>query len=99
MFYYLVSSKCPVGESESSLGTDPSGDPISQPFACPDPAMDVDGDGTDEALDNCPNFANASQADIDEDSRGDVCDNCPSTANPTQEDTDGDGIGDACDPT
>jgi hypothetical protein len=100
-FYYLVSSKCPIGESESSLGEAWQNGvmtPRPQPFVCPDPTMDVDGDGTDEALDNCPSFANPSQADVDADSHGDVCDNCPSDFNPTQSDLDGDLMGDACDP-
>jgi hypothetical protein len=40
-------------------------------FACPD---DGDGDGTCDALDNCPAVANASQSDIDGDLAGDACD-------------------------
>ena len=59
--------------------------------------IDTDGDGVNDALDNCPNDANAGQADGDGDGHGDVCDNCPGNANPGQEDGDEDGSGDACD--
>ena len=97
-FYYLVTSKCPVGEIESSLGNDSQGNPRPQPFVCPDPTSDLDGDGVEEAVDNCPGVVNAAQSDVDEDSRGDVCDNCVVDSNPTQEDLDEDGEGNACDP-
>jgi len=62
------------------------------------PSGDEDGDGTVDALDNCPELANADQADGDGDGVGDVCDGCPEAADPGQEDQDGDGQGDACDP-
>jgi len=58
---------------------------------------DSDGDGIDDALDNCPDSANADQIDGDTDGIGDVCDNCPVNFNPDQMDTDSDGNGDACD--
>ena len=58
---------------------------------------DLDGDGVEEALDNCPGTPNPSQLDSDGDGHGDACDNCPFTANPNQVDTDGDLLGDACD--
>ena len=98
MFFYLAASKCPVGASESSLGLDSGGMARGQAFTCPDPTKDVDGDGTEEAIDNCPGFFNDSQADIDGDFDGDVCDNCPIDSNPIQGDLDGDGLGDVCDP-
>ncbi len=60
-------------------------------------AADSDGDGLDDALDNCPFAPNPGQADGDADTAGDACDNCPSKANQGQEDLDGDGAGDACD--
>lgn len=62
------------------------------------PCEDDDGDGVEDALDNCPARPNADQTDVDFDGVGDACDNCPSEANPGQEDTFGAaGLGDACD--
>ncbi len=71
---------------------------------------DGDGDGVDDAVDNCPVDSNPDQTDTDLDGEGDACDtdddddgvadagdNCPFTANPDQSDTDLDGFGDACD--
>ncbi|MFV8783641.1 PHB depolymerase family esterase [Microbulbifer sp. SA54] len=42
-----------------------------------EPITDTDGDGIDDALDNCPNTANASQADNDGDGIGNACDSTP----------------------
>ncbi len=53
---------------------------------------DNDGDGIIDALDNCPNVANANQNNMDGDAWGDVCDNNP---NVIEIDTDGDGIADS----
>ncbi len=97
-FYYLVTAKCPVGETESILGTDSALNPRPTFIVCPDPASDLDGDGTQEAVDNCPGLANGAQSDVDADSHGDACDNCAIASNPAQGDLDGDGVGDACDP-
>lgn len=44
--------------------------------------MDQDGDGINDAMDNCPEIANANQSNIDGDEFGDICD----------DDIDGDGI-------
>jgi hypothetical protein len=71
---------------------DTSGQPIPPPGA-----GDRDGDGIDDAGDNCPQSPNADQTDADGDGIGDACDNCRSTANADQADVDGDGVGDACD--
>ena len=38
---------------------------------------DTDGDGTLDAVDNCPRDGNADQEDDDEDGVGDACDRCP----------------------
>ncbi len=76
------------------------------------PALDSDGDGHPDTLDNCPEISNPDQMDTDEDGVGDLCDlqdtdgdgyldeqdNCPSIANPDQGDLDGDLLGDLCDP-
>src|SRR5581483_6888843 len=59
-------------------------------------AADTDGDGVDDAVDNCATVANADQADRDGDRVGDACDNCPAVYNATQADRDADGVGDAC---
>ena len=56
--------------------------------------LDADGDGVPDAIDNCPQMANADQADFDGDGSGDVCD--PPTTGESN-DTDGDGIEDAMD--
>jgi hypothetical protein len=58
---------------------------------------DLDQDGIEDAVDNCPVNANSGQLDIDNDGRGDVCDNCPDHFNPQQEDAEDDGWGDVCD--
>jgi hypothetical protein len=58
---------------------------------------DIDGDGLNNLMDNCPCAVNNDQKDSDVDGMGDACDNCPKTPNYDQIDSDGDGIGDACD--
>uniref|UniRef100_A0A8C6KQZ6 Thrombospondin-2 n=1 Tax=Nothobranchius furzeri TaxID=105023 RepID=A0A8C6KQZ6_NOTFU len=71
--------------------------------------QDIDEDGYQNNLDNCPYVANANQADHDKDGKGDACDydddndgipdekdNCRLTPNEDQLDSDGDGRGDAC---
>jgi hypothetical protein len=98
VLFYLVTSRCAVGDLEGTLGHASSGAPRPQPFVCPDPTSDADGDGTDDAQDNCLGLANPSQSDVDGDAFGDVCDNCVLDANQSQSDLDGDGDGDACDP-
>ena len=97
VLYYLVTSRCAVGDVEGTLGDDASGSARPQPFICPDPTSDLDGDGTDEVVDNCVGIANPSQSDIDGDARGDACDNCVLDPNSQQADNDADGAGDVCD--
>lgn len=45
-------------------------------------ADDIDGDGSPNGLDNCPEVANADQKDGDKDGKGDACDPCPEISNP-----------------
>lgn len=59
--------------------------------------VDRDLDGAFDALDNCPDAANADQADGDGDGVGDACDVCTTAFDPHQPDADADGVGDACD--
>ncbi|HSC75195.1 MAG TPA: thrombospondin type 3 repeat-containing protein [Pseudomonadales bacterium] len=74
---------------------------------------DADGDGIQNAADNCTVIANALQNDTDADGLGDACDtesndmdgdgvdistdNCPLVSNADQLNTDGDAQGNACD--
>lgn len=59
---------------------------------------DLDRDGVEDELDNCPEEPNPDQQDQDADGFGDLCDNCPERSNPGQEDSFGEvGVGDACD--
>ncbi|MFI5315854.1 MAG: thrombospondin type 3 repeat-containing protein, partial [Myxococcota bacterium] len=50
--------------------------------ALPSNAIDADGDGFPDGVDNCPTVANPDQADADFDGVGDACDNCVNVANP-----------------
>jgi len=83
---------------------------IVTPNEAATPSQDVDGDGIDNGIDNCPVKANADQLDQDTDNIGDVCDTnidgdefenivdlCPLLVTDNQNDFDNDGIGDACD--
>ena len=60
-------------------------------------APDGDGDGVDDASDNCPDTSNPDQADSDGDGVGDACDNCIETSNTDQADADNDDVGNVCD--
>lgn len=102
-----------IGQSEFGPDTYPSSDGYDRPTGIVvrvdsiigdkmylyvnSPWGDMDYDGVDDTLDNCPRAANSDQADADGDQTGDVCDNCPDTANADQMDTDEDGHGDLCD--
>jgi len=56
----------------------------------------LDGDGVNTAVDDCPLIYNPLQEDGDGDGIGNLCDNCVNVANPGQEDANADGVGDAC---
>jgi hypothetical protein len=71
-------------------------------------ALDADGDGVADDVDNCPTVANADQLDTDRDGVGDACDNCREIPNAGpisaghigtggQVDDDEDGVGNPCD--
>ncbi len=76
------------------MASGPSSSSVTSELHLP---SDSDGDGAEDAEDDCPLLANADQVDRDHDGAGDACDNCPDLANPTQHDLDRDGLGDACD--
>jgi hypothetical protein len=95
VLYYLVNRE---GCGISGLGTDSGGAQRPNDDPCPSVDVDTDGDGVENALDNCPDDDNTDQTDTDSDAYGDACDNCPLDFNPLQGDSDGDGAGDACDP-
>lgn len=56
--------------------------------------IDVDGDGVDDAIDNCLLFNSPDQTDSDHDGAGNVCDDFPNNPNESN-DSDSDGMGDA----
>ncbi len=74
--------------------------PIDAPGDVMLSGVDSDGDGIDDAIDNCLGIKNADQGDEDGDLKGDVCDPCPIGPSAQDDlDHDGDGVGNACDPT
>jgi hypothetical protein len=70
------------------------------------PSLDTDGDGKNDAIDNCRMISNADQANEDFDTFGDACDPCPpfdmfmqgTMMVDANADPDGDGVGNGCDP-
>ena len=61
----------PTPQDHCPRHADPS-NPVSVPgVQC---VVDTDGDGVDDARDNCPTVANGDQTDTDNDGIGDACD-------------------------
>src|SRR5262245_8645827 len=59
---------------------------------------DLDGDGINDSLDNCPRVANPDQADSDGDGIGDACSFSCEAGTPIEVDVDHDNVDDGCDP-
>ncbi|HEX6852713.1 MAG TPA: thrombospondin type 3 repeat-containing protein [Candidatus Polarisedimenticolaceae bacterium] len=70
VFFYVVSR---VGCGESALARDGDGQAIPNGDPCPSTGQDADGDGVEQAIDNCPAVPNPSQSDGDGDGIGDAC--------------------------
>jgi cytosine/adenosine deaminase-related metal-dependent hydrolase len=77
----------PLEGAQPNFDMDPDGDscdicPVNEGEMCEmfDP-NDRDGDGTPNAMDNCPNIPNMDQANMDGDDKGDLCDPCPDREN------------------
>ncbi|MCL4257586.1 MAG: hypothetical protein KJZ53_03540, partial [Anaerolineales bacterium] len=84
-----VADLCGLAVANAGLGDEVSGCVIYTNWLTADPLTDADGDGVDDAVDNCPLVANADQADSDGDGVGNACDT------PTTDDDDGDDDDDA----
>lgn len=70
----------PTRESVNITRRGIPGDPIIPDWGFAAPNPDRDGDGIDNASDNCPDVANPDQTDTDGDGIGDACDNLPPDA-------------------
>ena len=97
----------PGGADSQPSGDDAGGEPSAEDATEADagagddadvPSLsDSDGDGIDDATDNCPELFNSEQGDSDGDEVGDLCDNCVDVPNSDQVNSDEDVYGDACD--
>jgi concanavalin A-like lectin/glucanase superfamily protein/thrombospondin type 3 repeat protein len=59
-------------------------------------ASDLDGDGVQDELDDCPGVSDPDQTDRDGDGIGDACDLCADYPSPDNSDINRNGIGDVC---
>ena len=70
-----------VPAQETADPTQETSDPVEETSSS---STDEDGDGIENASDNCVSIANSDQRDRDGDGYGDLCDNCPTVWNPDQ---------------
>jgi hypothetical protein len=90
-YWYLATAVTEAG-TEGNGGFASDGTPRPLPGVCDDSAArDWDGDGVENAFDNCPLTANESQEDRDHDGPGDACD--PFPGDPEDDGLDRDGVG------
>ncbi|MCC6938281.1 MAG: T9SS type A sorting domain-containing protein [Flavobacteriales bacterium] len=75
----LPDGKHPTGAGHTFIN-DTGHDPAARKLGDP-PDADGDGDGIEDALDNCPTTYNPGQQDSDNDGVGDACDVCPNIFN------------------
>jgi len=96
--------QCPGGMSNMNLLFHPQTQLVIESFAggasclSDEPCLDSgdsDGDGIQNAQDNCPTVSNASQVDGDGDGAGDACDGCPNDPAKTSPGACGCGVADA----
>jgi uncharacterized protein DUF4347/Big-like domain-containing protein len=83
----------------TSTDTDYNGLTDTKNFSNADNESDLDFDGIEDNLDNCPNIANPGQDDFDNDGIGDLCDAVDNSTPPSTpiEDADNDTIADSRD--
>jgi hypothetical protein len=101
LFAFAMLAGCSLGHGALAIDAPPSHDgsivDMMTDAAIDAPAVDTDGDGVLDHLDNCPAVAN-DQRNHDGDAHGDACDRCPHLSSTADPDGDGDGVGDDCDP-
>jgi hypothetical protein len=90
-----VDGMCRASGASSACHTSGTDAPVDVMLS----GIDADGDGVDDAIDNCLGMNNPEQYNEDGDAKGDMCDPCPIGPSVQDDlDHDGDGVGNACDP-